>query len=394
MIKNLTLSLLILLAFNGLAYSQCPGINYAMVNSCGTSEGNNEFVVFTTTVSDAVSSYTLYYGSNNPPTQSSTGILPGANATAKTSTGIIMAGSGCTVTEVTSPATVIPANSKVIFIPASFDTTYDVSGICNGGTIYAVYIDITVAPAKWSVNGTLSNSPAAYRYLQVQYQTTDCADSIRQYWNGWPTNADGNFLTWNADTAAIYSNNGCTNIVAPVKLLSFTGLHNGNEITLSWRTTDEVNAKNFVVERSTDGINFSSIAVLAAATDGGSIKNYVTADSHPADGISYYRLKMVDVDGRFSYSTIIKMNTKNGSLINVYPNVATSVVNIEWNAHHAGNTMIQLFDLQGRLLSNKQILSINGFNRSQINVNSLPKAGYLIKLISDGETSTTKFFKQ
>ena len=172
-------SSLLFIFLTGKIFCQCPIINNAMVNSCGATEGNNEFVIFTTTTTDFAGGYQVNYGSGNPPSVSSTGIMPGSNASVKSGSGSIMASGGCTIHEIISPGTTIPAGSRVIFIPAAFDQQYDVSAICNGTDIYVVYINTSQSPAKWASNGTLANSPTGSRYLQVQYNGQLCPDNVQ-----------------------------------------------------------------------------------------------------------------------------------------------------------------------------------------------------------------------
>jgi len=203
----LFLSLILL----NVSYSQCPIINSAMVNSCGASEGINEFVIFTTTASATTSSYTLHYGSANPPS-SGTAKLLGSNATTKTGPGTITS-SLCTINEVTSPATVIPANSIVIFIPSDFETQYDVSALCGSGSIYVVYIN---RAGTWQPGGNLANnSGSSDRYLQVSNGANACTSGVRTYNFGWPVDTDGNAISWNAAGTPTYVNNGCTVIPPP-----------------------------------------------------------------------------------------------------------------------------------------------------------------------------------
>jgi len=202
-------------------FGQCPVINGAMVNSCGGSEGINEFVIFTTTASATAGSYTLYYGSNNPPSGGPTGQMWGTTASTKTGTGNITATGGCAIVQVTSSSITIPANSTVIFIPSDFEAQYDVSSLCNGGSIYVVYIN-RVSPSVWSAGGTLANSPSGNRYIQVTNGANACTGNVRSYGNNWGSNTDGNALWWNASGTPTYSNDGCSVVAPPTPTISIT----------------------------------------------------------------------------------------------------------------------------------------------------------------------------
>jgi gliding motility-associated-like protein len=198
--------------------AQCPNLLSAMVNSCGANEGNNEFVVFSTSVTANASDYTFNYGSTNPPTVNN---LSGSDATTPTGTGTVTTSGTCPVIQVTSPSTSIPAGSTVLFIPASYDQNYNVSSLCNGSSpIYVVFIRTIAAGgtnSNWSTTGTLSNSASTPRYLQVTYTgSTACNNAnapVQSYTasGNWPANTDGNLVYWN-NTGAHYLNNGCNDI--------------------------------------------------------------------------------------------------------------------------------------------------------------------------------------
>jgi hypothetical protein len=194
------------------AVASCPIIEGAMINSCGTNEGPNEFLVFSTTSAAAVSAYTLYYGSGSTPKSSASAILAGDAATSKTGSGSVV--SSCTVTYVTSPSTVIPANSRVVFIPSDLDQAYDLSALCNGGNLYVAYIDRSAGSSSWSLGGNFANS-AGDRYLQLVNSSSTCTSNIVSYnSSNFSSNADGNFVSWDASGNATYSNNGCS-VVPP-----------------------------------------------------------------------------------------------------------------------------------------------------------------------------------
>ena len=99
-------------------HAQCATLNGAMINACGVSEGNNEFVMFTTAASAAANTYIVNYGTANPPT---TNRMSGVDIKPKTGIGVISATGSCVINFVTTPTDIIPAGVKVIFIPASTD---------------------------------------------------------------------------------------------------------------------------------------------------------------------------------------------------------------------------------------------------------------------------------
>ena len=92
----------------------------------------------------------------------------------------------------------------------------------------------------------------------------------------------------------------------PLSLISFTANYRDGSTWLYWQTASEQNSSHFDIERSIDGINFLSIGNVIAAGNSSFIKNYDFNDQHSQKGVNYYRLKMVDVDGKYNFSKFLK----------------------------------------------------------------------------------------
>jgi hypothetical protein len=132
----------------------------------------------------------------------------------------------------------------------------------------------------------------------------------------------------------------------PIGLSSFTGKSTGGTVVLQWTTQTEQNAANFIVERSTDGTHFAPVATIRAEGNSNTPQDYTTTDEHPAKGINYYRLRMVDLDGRFNYSPVILVRSDNAPAPTLFPNPAGSYFRLA-----AGSEPIReitVFDLAGR----------------------------------------------
>lgn len=240
------LGIILFFLFPYLSPGQCPTINTAMINACAiapsTSEGINEFVYFSTSAAATAGDYTLSYGTVNPPLGgASSNILAGSNARTKNGPGSLTSSNGCVITYVTSPATVIPANSGVILIPSNFDNDYDLTGVCGNGSLYAILVDINAAPSNtWGPGGTFANSSGAnLRYLQISNGATNCSSNIVSYnGNGWPGSADGNSVWW--DGTPNYQNNGCSTIKPPKPTITpdpILAVCPGTPATMSFNTT-------------------------------------------------------------------------------------------------------------------------------------------------------------
>ena len=176
-----------------------------------------------------------------------------------------------------------------------------------------------------------------------------------------------------------------TSPLLPLHLLNFSGIEHAGYNQLQWLTADEVNTKLFEVERSTDGVNFITIATLNS--DGSSNNSYSIRDNVVYTGKVFYRLKMIDADGRFTYSQVIWINSEGGRRVSIYPNPVKSLLNINIGNSGILNTNAGIFDVNGRLLRN--VLLNN--EQEQINVQALSKGVYVIKF-ADG--SSQSFIKR
>jgi Secretion system C-terminal sorting domain len=179
-------------------------------------------------------------------------------------------------------------------------------------------------------------------------------------------------------------------VVTPLKLLSFDAYKNQNTVLLKWKTTNEVNTAYFDVERSSNGTTFDKIGKVNALNIAGN-NNYLLQDDQPNKGINFYRLRQVDLDGRFTYSTIIKvLFDEYGKVANIYPNPANDFVKIDFTGKQK-TVLINVYDAEGR-----QVLLTSMPNQQplKLNINHLPKGKYILQL-SDGQTNNTaSFIKQ
>jgi len=184
-----------------------------------------------------------------------------------------------------------------------------------------------------------------------------------------------------------FTENNCPGIL-PVILSSFNAKADKCMVSLEWTAEAEINFKKYQVEYSHDGRNFESIATIAAQGASG-INKYAFQHNHPQQGNIFYRLKMIDNNGKFEYSRIIALKLDcSRSAVLVYPNPVTDLLNINiTNAHE--QTTASLFDNNGKLIYTG-VLS-NGTNT--INMNKLAKGVYLLKLNNGIEIQNMKIIK-
>ncbi len=177
----------------------------------------------------------------------------------------------------------------------------------------------------------------------------------------------------------------------PLTLLSFTAAKNNDGVQLNFSTSHEQNTASFEIERSPDGIGFTPIGSLAAstATGGTTDNNYSFPDNHPLSSINYYRLRMIDRDGTFTFSKIIAIAFDTSSSLSLFPNPAKQVVNIQCQLP-AGQSLLEIHDAGGRLVQAMRLQSTGSLLTTSIDINDLAKGVYYIK--AGGETLS--FIKQ
>jgi uncharacterized repeat protein (TIGR03803 family) len=176
-----------------------------------------------------------------------------------------------------------------------------------------------------------------------------------------------------------------------VTLINFSGINNGSSNVLSWKVENEKNLNYYELQRSFDGQNFNGISQIKAA---GNIA--YTFNDQVSNTVSpyYYRLKSVDNDGNFKYSSIIKIATDhNGKFVAVSPNPFKDRLMVTVETLISGATFI-ISDLSGRQLYKEDRQLSTGINIEQINeMSKLSKGTYLLRIIGSYQTQSIKVVK-
>ena len=197
--------------------------------------------------------------------------------------------------------------------------------------------------------------------------------------------------------AFLFQSNLCAIIiVVPVTLKELKVVYADGVSRLSWSTSQESNSSHFEIERSTDGINFTRIGTIAAAGNSSNAKNYAFNDMHPVTGINYYRLKMMDKDGKFVYSNIktVNVNIKGNALTAIYPSPFIDKVNIVIANETANKAEVEIFDNAGKLVVKHSAIVNKGINTIKVeNLDKLARGLYIIKVRLDENMFIQKLVK-
>ncbi len=175
----------------------------------------------------------------------------------------------------------------------------------------------------------------------------------------------------------------------PVNLISFRGMEEDNHILLVWETASEENHDYFQLERSSDGISFSSLGRLPGENSHKIIRQYEWLDTKALPGINYYRLAIVDLDGNVEYSQVISLNKRNNPKIRIYPTLANNWIRI--NTDEFQRWELEIFEYSGRRVLYRMLEKFD----SKINIGELQNGIYVVRITSDqGEQMIQKIIRQ
>lgn len=171
----------------------------------------------------------------------------------------------------------------------------------------------------------------------------------------------------------------------PVSLVSFNAIRTeSNTVELNWQTDRELNSDYFILERS-DKEQFSSLALIEAQGTSYVPVNYQWEDFSPFNGMNYYRLKQVDLDGMFTYSDVAAVNIQN-EVFHLYPNPGNALIHYSSNSKIEGN--IQVFNSLGQCVK-----TFEPTNSQSFSVSDIPCGLYYISTTIEGNRVFSVFIK-
>jgi F5/8 type C domain/Secretion system C-terminal sorting domain/Fibronectin type III domain len=198
-------------------------------------------------------------------------------------------------------------------------------------------------------------------------------------------------LNPSSTTTVAFDNLSENSTTLPIQLLNFTASDVRDEyIFLKWQTGMEENNDHFEVERSTDATNFDKILSVKAVGNSSVTQSYSGVDNVPVNGINFYRLKQVDLDGRFTYSGIQMVKFGNSVKPVIYPNPVSSIFTAV-----PGSELIReivIYNVQGKAV--QFAMGNSTAADMKVNVSLLPEGVYFAKVKTDSQVYQFKIFKQ
>jgi hypothetical protein len=254
-------------------------------------------------------------------------------------------------------------------------------------------------------------SPGSFIYVNLPYFGETSGTNPRT--KEWQTGTDINLLSgvtsvgtyivecyFKAYSPDIYESNGgfnfkatfTTTVALSAELGSFFARYLNGDNELVWITYSEKNNVHYEVERSNNSSSFNKLGQVASKSGAAeSVRNYTFVDATPLSGINYYRLKMVDNDGKSTYSKVVSVNNvgKAGTLA-LTPNPAKDALSLVLTTDRETTASIQVVDMLGRTVLTEKRSLAKGDNSLTINISALSNGTYLLY----ANDSLTKFQKQ
>jgi hypothetical protein len=191
------------------------------------------------------------------------------------------------------------------------------------------------------------------------------------------------YLTPAATTSAVTSG------ALPVTLLSWEAKAVSAAVQLHWKTSEEINTRHFIIERSTDGITFLPLFTVNAAGNSQTTKEYSKEDPHPVEGRSYYRLKMVDLDESWSYSAVRSVWISSGNEARIRTNPVQQVLQVQVPGTNQNKTW-KIINPAGQVIKAGVLSGSN----TDIMVWSLSSGRYWLQVEGKNKMETISFLKK
>ncbi|MCO5286340.1 MAG: T9SS type A sorting domain-containing protein [Chitinophagaceae bacterium] len=183
-------------------------------------------------------------------------------------------------------------------------------------------------------------------------------------------------------------------VVIPVKLQSFTGAIHNDYAVLNWKTASEQNTSYFEVQKSSNGsTGFTSIGRVNAAGNSNTVRDYSLTDNRLA-AQNYYRLKIVDKDGRYEYSNTLLLRYSGPQKLTVVGNPFRNEIKLHFARVPEGKVKAALFNTSGARVFSEEYAGSDVISVMPDNMNRLSEGIYILRVSADGRVYTERVLKR
>jgi hypothetical protein len=195
---------------------------------------------------------------------------------------------------------------------------------------------------------------------------------------------------------------GSTNVSInplPITLTDFTAtyIQESNSVQVDWIVASQLNNKEFVIEKTLDGINYTEVATVPGAGTTPFSQSYSAIDNNPSTGISYYRLRQIDMDGNPTDFSPVSIMVGNNLVFSasLYPNPVVESAILNYKAENNEPVAVSIFDITGKEVSSNffgQVVA--GENNFNLNTSGLSRGIYFMQITNGQKAFSLRFIKQ
>lgn len=249
-----------------------------------------------------------------------------------------------------------------------------------------------------------TNNPFSYDYTRLLSQVKNKYPALCHWisYNHFKAGQTNNWIFYSLstqnNTSLLLNDNWVANrednnisacLVLPMRLVMFSVKKSLKTNVLQWGTIDEMNTHRFDIERSLNGSHYNRISTVKAG-----FTNYTFTDEQPLPGINYYRLKVIDNDGKFSYSAVKSVNNYPGIGVSIYPNPVPGKLQVQMESDQQMNLQLRVFNSIGQTLLTTSLSIPAGKTIKAWDISNLEKGNYFLQLFSkDGALGLLNFDK-
>jgi len=241
----------------------------------------------------------------------------------------------------------------------------------------------TTGAVQWAANGVLICSATGNQNGPVAVQSA--SNTIVTAWRDSRTASNGE----------IYASRIETSGVLPLQSITLQATLRNEAVDIRWNTIQELNTALYVLEKSANGIDFSPVTSSRAMGTGNGSYGY--NDNKIFRGKMYYRIKCIDLNGVYTYSSIAVVESTRSVQpgIAVFPNPVKSNVTLQVTGFATGNIVVSIMDAAGSVHMRRSIQLLNAFQAVQLPVSVLSPGVYTVHVQNaHGEIATSRIVKQ
>jgi trimeric autotransporter adhesin len=293
----------------------------------------------------------------------------------------------------------IGADDTVRFQVNSFFNNYtqwQLQQSTDGGTTWsAPGNDTTGQGASGSSIPVFDSLANQYEYTVARYYRLIAVDTSILYRitvASTPSNLSNTNCAFNTTTPKLVKGVNCM-LALPADFISFKGRLQDGEAALQWIVSNEMTGTTYIVERSSDQVNFIAVASIEGSGQAAR-STYAYTDQKNVDGLIYYRVRMV-FNGLYKYSSIVMLsNSTIGFDISSVVNPFNDFITLQLNAPEDGTATFVLLDMFGRTMKREKQAVGEGLNTIRINdLGSIPSATYTLLVYYKNNLQATKVIK-